>query len=404
MLIDITPLRKYSDYRLLYIGQMISYLGTMVSYMAVPYQVYELTHSTALVGALGIAQLVPVLIFGILGGTYADRINRRKLLLRSELIMALLVLLFLLNSLLPHPSVSAIFVLAALLQAVTGFHTPAMEALTQKIVQPDDYAAVSGLSGFRSSTGAIVGPLLGGVLVAAFGLTGAYVFDLLSFLGAVVCIALMSELPDLDPRASSPFADALAGIRFAFSKPELVGTYLIDIVAMLFAFPVALFPAMAEQWGGPQSAEILFSSMAIGSLIATLFSGWSSRVCRHGRVVVIAAACWGIFIVGVGLAPLPWLAVLFLILAGGADMISGLFRGVIWNHSVPNAIRGRLSGIAMISYMSGPLLGNTRAGLVAAQSSVSISLWSGGLACVLAVIATSLFLPRFWSYRTDHPT
>lgn len=161
----------------------------------------------------------------------------------------------------------------------------------------------------------------------------------------------------------SRLADAAAGIKFALSRPELIGTYLIDVAAMLFAFPVALFPAMAEQWGGARIAGMLFSSMAIGSLIATLFSGWSTRVRRHGRVVVIAAACWGIFIIGVGLAPVPWLAVLFLILAGGADMISGLFRRVIWNHSVPNAMRGRLSGIAMISYMTGPLLGNTRAGV-----------------------------------------
>ena len=401
MFIDTTPLKKYSDFRLLFIGQMISYLGTMVSYMAVPYQVYQLTHSTALVGALGVAQLGPVLIFGLLGGTYADRINRRKLLLTSELIMALLVLLLLLNSLLPQPSVAAILVLVALLQAVTGFHTPAMEALTQKMVQPADYAAVGALSGFRASAGAIVGPLLGGILVAALGLTGAYVFDLVSFLGAVICLLLMTQMPDPEPSLRSPLADAAAGIQFALSKPELVGTYLIDIAAMLFAFPVALFPAMAEQWGGARMAGLLFSSMAIGSLIATLFSGWSGRVNRHGRVVVIAAACWGLFIIGVGLARAPWLAVLFLILAGGADMISGLFRSVIWNHAVPNSIRGRLSGIAMISYMTGPLLGNTRAGWVAAHSSVSISLWSGGVACVFAVVATSLLLPKFWVYRTE---
>ncbi|MBX3120559.1 MAG: MFS transporter [Fimbriimonadaceae bacterium] len=307
-------------------------------------------------------------IFGLLGGTYADRINRRKLLLASELIMALLVLLLLLNSLLRQPSVSAIFVLVALLQAVTGFHTPAMEALTQKMVQPADYAAVGALSGFRASAGAIVGPLLGGILVAAFGLTGAYVFDLLSFLGAVICLLLMTKMPDPESSLRSPLADAAAGIQFAVSKPELVGTYLIDIAAMLFAFPVALFPAMAEQWGGARIAGLLFSSMAIGSLIAMLFSGWSGRVRRQGRVVVIAAACWGLFIIGVGLAPVPWLAVLFLILAGGADMISGLFRSVIWNHAVPNSIRGRLSGIAMISYMTGPLLGNTRAGWVARRA------------------------------------
>jgi len=401
MLIDISPLKKYRDFRLLFIGQLISYLGTMVSYMAVPYQVYELTKSNALVGALGLAQLGPVIVFGLLGGTYADRINRRKLLLVCEMIMAIIVVLLLANSFLPQPSVVAIFILVAVLQAVTGFHRPAMEALTQKMVQPADYASVGALSSFRASSGAIGGPLLGGLLIAAFGLTGAYLFDALSFIGAVFCIALMTRVPDPEPSAHSPLADAKAGIKFALSKPELIGTYLIDIAAMLFAFPVALFPAMAEQWGGAHAAGILFSAIAIGSLIATLFSGWSSRVLHHGRVVVIAATCWGVFIVGVGFAQQLWIAVLFLVLAGAADMISGLFRGVIWNHSVPNIMRGRLSGIEMISYMIGPLLGNTRAGWVAAKTSVPFSLWSGGVLCVFAVIATSLLLPKFWAYRAD---
>lgn len=399
MFLDPAPLKKYRDFRLLFIGQMISTLGTMVSYMAVPYQVYELTKSNALVGALGVAQLGPVLIFGLLGGTYADRINRRKLLLVSELIMAVLVLLLLLNSLLPQPSLVAIFVLVATLQAVNAFHSPAMEALTQKMVQPSDYAAVGALGGFRNSAGAIGGPLLGGVLIASAGLTGAYLFDCLSFFGAVLCVFLMREVPNPEPSPHAPLTDAKVGIKFALSKPELIGTYLIDIAAMLFAFPVALFPAMAEQWGGARMAGLLFSSMAIGALIATLFSGWAAGVRRQGRVVVIAAAWWGVFIVGVGLSPVPWLAVLFLILAGGADAISGIFRGVIWNHSVPNAMRGRLSGIAMISYLTGPLLGNARAGWIAAQANVSISLWSGGMACVLAVAITSLLLPKFWSYR-----
>ena len=265
MFIDITPLKKYRDFRLLFTGQMISYLGTMVSYMAVPYQVYELTKSTAMVGALGLAQLGPVVIFGLLGGTYADRINRRKLLLVSEALMSLIILLLLLNSFLPQPSVAAIFILVAILQAITGFHRPAMEALTQKMVDPTDYAAVGALSSFRSSSGAIGGPLLGGVLIASVGLTGAYLFDLVSFVGALLCVALMTRVPNPEPRATSPLADAGEGMRFALSKPELIGTYLIDIAAMLFAFPVALFPAMAEQWGGAGAAGILFSALAIGS-------------------------------------------------------------------------------------------------------------------------------------------
>ncbi len=402
MLINITPLKKYRDFRFLFAGQLISQFGSMVSYMAVPYQVYELTKSNALVGMLGIVQFIPVVIFGLLGGTYADRMNRRRLILVCELILCLCVGLLLINSLLPQPSVPAIFILVAIMQSATGFHRPSMEALTQKMVEPRDYAAVGALSSFRYSISAITGPLLGGILIAAFSLKGAYLFDFLSFLGALICVALMSRVPNPERSEKSPLADAKAGIKFALSKPELIGSYAIDIVAMIFAFPVALFPAMAERWGGAHAAGILFSSMAIGSLIATLFSGWSSRVQHHGRVVVIAAALWGAFIIGAGFTNSLWLAVGFLILAGGVDMVSALFRGIIWNHSVPNEMRGRLSGIEMISYMTGPLLGNARAGWVAAHSGVSLSLWSGGVICVLGVIITSLLLPKFWNYRANH--
>src|SRR5882757_2102320 len=400
MLIDISPLRRHRDFRLLFVGQLISFLGSMVSYMAVPYQVFQLTKSNAMVGALGVAQLVPVLVFGLLGGAYADRVDRRHLMLACETTMALVVALLLLNSLLPNPSLAAIFSLAALLQAIAAFHSPAMEAMTQKLVEPAEYAAAGALSGFRGSAGAIAGPLLGGVLIAAFGLTGAYLFDLLSFAGAVICIALMRQTANPEVQSHSPLTDAAIGVRFALSRAELIGTYLIDIAAMLFAFPVALFPALSLQWGDARMTGVLFSSMAIGSLIATLLSGWSSRIRRQGRVVVIAAAGWGLFILGAGLAPTPWLVVLCLVVAGGADMISGLFRGIIWNHSVPNAMRGRLAGIAMISYMTGPLLGNARAGWAASLSSVPFSMWSGGLACMIAVVATSLALPKFWAYRS----
>jgi MFS family permease len=401
MLIDITPLRRHRDFRLLFIGQLISFIGSMVSYMAVPYQVYQLTQSNAWVGALGLAQLLPVLVFGLLGGAYADRINRRHLMLWCEAAMVIIVALLLANSLLRSPALTAIFVLVAALQAIDAFHTPAMEALTQKLVDPSEYAAAGALGSFRGSASAIAGPLLGGVLIAAFGLMGAYLFDLVSFIGALVCLALMRRVPNPDVEAQSPLKDAATGIRFAISRPELIGTYLIDIAATLFAFPVAVFPALSRQWGDARMTGLLFSSMAIGSLIATLLSGWSSRVHRQGRVVVIAAASWGLFVVGAGFAATPVLTVLCLMLAGGVDMVSGLFRSIIWNHAVPNSMRGRLAGIAMISYMSGPLLGNARAGWVASLTTVSISLWSGGIACVIAVIATSCALPKFWAYRAD---
>ena len=400
MLINIQPLKQYRDYRLLFFGQMISFLGSMVSYVAVPYQVYALTKDNWLVGMLGLVQLLPVLFFGILGGTYADRLNRRQLLLVSECVMSLLILALAINAMRATPSVTLIFVLIALFQAVLGFHRPAMEALTQKLVDKKDYAAVGALGSFRYTFGAILGPALGGALIAHTGVAGAYIFDFASFLGAFIALYFMQRTPNPDKRAHSPWSDAVEGMRYAVSKPELVGTYVIDIVTMVFAFPVALFPAMSENWGGASAAGMLFSAIAVGSLLMTLFSGWTSHVSHHGRAVVIAATFWAIFIVGLGQATSLWVALLFLALAGAADMMSGLFRGIIWNESVPNELRGRLSGIEMISYMSGPLLGNARAGWMAARSSVPWSITMGGVICTLAVIATACCLPKFWRYTS----
>ncbi|QDK38700.1 MFS transporter [Bdellovibrio sp. NC01] len=401
MFINISPLKKYRDYRLLFFGQMISFLGSMVSYVAIPYQVYELTKDNWLVGMLGIVQLLPVLIFGILGGTFADRLDRRKLLVFSEILLSILIFGLFLNACQEKPSVPVIFVLIALFQAVLGFHRPAMDALTQKIVEPQDYAAVGALGSFRYSAGAIVGPALGGLLISTFGVKGAFCFDFVSFVAAFIALIMMNRIPQPEKSERSAVEDAKAGLRYALSKPELVGTYLIDIVAMVFAFPVALFPAMSESWGGAKAAGFLFSAMAVGSLVMTLFSGWTGKVSHHGRAVVIAAGFWAVFIIGVGYAPNLWIAVVFLGLAGAADMMSGLFRGIIWNETVPNEMRGRLSGIEMISYMSGPLLGNARAGWMAAKYSVPLSISWGGVICVIAVIGTALCLPKFWKYRSS---
>lgn len=399
MFIRVRLLRTNRDFRLLFLGQMISLFGSMVSYVAVPYQVYEMTHDNAMVGWLGIVQLVPVLLFGVLGGTYADRINRRKLLLVSEFLMCCLSAGLVWNAFLPSPSLTAIFVLVALHQSVLGFHRPAMDALSQFLVEPKDYTEAGSLSSLRFSLGAITGPALGGVLIAAFGVQGAFLFDLVSFWIALTSLALMSRTPDPEKREHSTLRDAKEGLAYAFSKPELIGTYLIDIVAMVFAFPMALFPAMSVDWGGAKTAGLLFSAMSVGALVMTLLSGWTHHVKAQGRAVVLAATGWGVFIFGLGHATTLMSALVFLFFAGAADMISGLFRGVIWNESIPNRMRGRLAGIEMISYMSGPLLGNARAGWMAAHGGVSWSITSGGAICTVAVILTACGLPKFWAYR-----
>lgn len=404
MLLDVTPLRIYRDYRLLFFGQLVSALGSMISYVAIPYQVYQLTKSSFFVGLLGAVQLVPVLLLGLWGGSLADRMDRRKLLLWSELFMCLGTLGLVLNAWVEKPSLTVIFVLTGLLQAVSAFHRPAMEAITQKLVRPEHYGAVASLAMVRGSLCQIVGPALGGVLMAVYGIKVGYLVDFATFFAAMVAIYLMrAALPPERTEKTSSWQDIKESLRYARRRPVLIGTYVVDIVAMTFAFPTALFPAMAEQWGGEKAAGILFSAMSIGALVTSLVSGWTDKFKRHGAMVAVAAALWGVSIVGFGLSKGLWLAVFFLACAGAADAVSAIFRFVIWNETIPNKMRGKLAGIEMISYLTGPLLGNMRAGWMAEAGGTAFSIAAGGVVCTLGVVASVFFLPAFWRYRSIGP-
>lgn len=404
MLLDIAPLRDNVAFRHLFASQFISGLGTMVSYVAVPWQLYQLTHSNAQVGLLGLVQLVPVLVCGLLGGAVADRVDRRRLLIGSEALMALCLAGLLANAMRAAPSVAAIYALVVVLQGASGFHRPALEALTQKLARPEEFAAVAALSSVRGTFGMVAGPALAGVLLAGWGAVGAYLFDLASFIAALLFLLRLprEKHGTGETAAERPhlLADLADGLRFARARPELMGTYIVDIVAMAFAFPVALFPAMAAADGRTEAVGWLLSAMAVGALLIGLFSGWTGRVRRHGRAVVIAAAVWALGIVALGFAPGLMLALLCLAVAGAADMVSGVFRGTIWNETIPNALRGRLAGIEMISYLTGPLIGNARAGFMADAWGVSPAIWVGGLVCLAGVVATGFALPRFWAYRS----
>ena len=403
MFIDTGPLRRNPAFRLLFASQFISALGTMVSYVAVPWQLYQLTHSNAQVGLLGLVQLIPVVICGLLGGAVADRVDRKRLLIGSEALMAMCLAGLLANAHAATPSLLAIYALVAVLQGASGFHRPALEALTQKLAHSDEYAAVAALSSLRGTFCMVSGPAIAGLLLAGSGAAGAYLFDLGTFVIALLLIArIPRERVESPPRSGEPthlLSDLAEGLRYAWKKPELMGTYIVDIVAMAFAFPVALFPAMAESYGRTDSVGWLLSAMSIGSLAIALFSGWTSRVTRHGRAVVVAASVWALGIVALGFAPSLWWAMACLCVAGAADMLSGVFRGTIWNETIPNSLRGRLAGIEMISYLTGPLIGNARAGYAADATSVPVAIWSGGIVCVLGVAAAGWLLPRFWRYR-----
>ena len=404
MLLDTGPLRHNVAFRHLFASQFISGLGTMVSYVAVPWQLYQLTHSNAQVGLLGLVQLVPVIACGLLGGAVADRVDRKGLLIASEALMALCLAALMVNSLLDSPSVAAIYGIVAVLQGVSGFHRPALEALTQKLARPEEFAAVAALSSVRGTVGMVAGPALAGLLLAAWGAVGAYLLDFCSFLAALFFIsriprAAVGTIAPPDGRARL-LTDLGEGMRYAWARPELMGTYIVDIVAMAFAFPVALFPAMAAADGRTESVGWLLSAMAIGALVVGLFSGWTGRVERHGRAVVIAAGAWALAIVALGLASSLAVGLVCLAIAGAADMVSGVFRGTIWNQTIPNSLRGRLAGIEMISYLTGPLIGNARAGFMADALGVPAAVWSGGAICLVTVVVTGLALPRFWAYRS----
>jgi MFS family permease len=406
MFLDIGPLRHNTAFRRLFASQFISGLGTMVSYVAVPWQLYQLTHSNAQVGLLGLVQLLPVVICGLLGGAVADRVDRKRLLIGSEALMAMCLAGLLANALVAAPSVLAIYALVAVLQGASGFHRPALEALTQKLARPEEFAAVAALSSVRGTVGMVAGPALAGLLLARWGAVGAYLFDFCTFLAALFFIyripAVAMEATDAPGERPHLLADLAEGLRFAWARPELMGTYVVDIVAMAFAFPVALFPAMAAADGRTESVGWLLSAMSVGALAIGVFSGWTGKVTRHGRAVVIAAAVWAVGIVALGFAPSLALGLLCLAVAGAADMVSGVFRGTIWNQTIPNTLRGRLAGIEMISYLTGPLIGNARAGFMADAWGVSASVWAGGVICLVCVVLTGFALPRFWAYRSTH--
>ena len=402
--VDTTPLRASRDFRLLFLAGTVFYFGAMVSYVALPYQLYQLTRSNFAVGALGIVELVPLLVFGLYGGALADHVDRRRLLVVTGVAQVVLTALLMVNAFLPHPRLWAIYTVGAFLAAASSLQRPSREALQPRTVAHDQMTAANALSSLGMQLGLLAGPALGGVLVAGVGVPWCFAVDIVGLVVATVLFAAMRPYPH-DGDTTPPSLRGIGeGLGYALRRRDLLGTYLVDIAAMLMATPVVLFPALAEDvFEHPELLGLLYTAETIGSLAATATSGWTSRIHHHGRAIVVAAASYGVVVGLAGLAPSIWLAFVLLTLAGAADMVSGLFRATIWNQTIPDGMRGRLAGIEMLSYSVGPLGGQVRAGLVADAWTVRGSIASGGALCVVGVAATALWLRDFWGYdtRTD---
>jgi MFS family permease len=396
--LDVTPLRTSRDFRLVFAAAGVSGFGSFITYVTIPYQVYVLTRDPLLVGLLGLCELVPLLFMAFVGGALADYLDRRALVLGAEVAFTALTGVLLVNALTARPHLWLLYAVAGVAAAIDGVQRPALDGLIPRIVAPEEIPAASALSSLRMQVAQLGGPAVAGVLIASAGLGWVYALDLATFAFSLVCLTLVRAVPP-PPDADRPsLRSVVTGLRYAKDRPELLGTYLVDINAMFFGMPQALYPFMAARLGGPAVLGLLYAAPAVGSLVATLASGWTSRVHRHGLMVVLAAGGWGLAIVGFGLSGWLWLALVFLALAGAADMISGIFRSVIWNQTIPDHLRGRLAGIEMLSYTTGPLLGQLRSGRAARWVGIGGSIVWGGVVCVAGTVALAAVLPRFVRY------
>ena len=396
--LDLGLLLRRRDFRLLLLGQSVSDGGSMVTFVAVPFQTYELTGSSLAVGLLGVAEFAPIIVLALVGGALADAFDRRRLVQLAEAGAAVVAGALVLNAALPDPQLWVLYVCSALMAAFTALRRPPLDALVPRLVERDELKAAAGVQFTVHNTAFLAGPALGGVLIAVVGLELTYAVDVATFLFSLVVLTMMRTPPpaaDAEPPSLRTIAE---GIRYAGSRQELIGTYLVDINAMFFGMPMALFPAIAKRYGGAEVLGLLYAAPSAGSIVVALTSGWTNRVHRHGRAITYAAAAWGVAIIAFGFADALWLALLCLAVAGGMDAISGVFRSAIWNETIPDHLRGRLAGMEMISWSSGPMLGNAEAGAVAALAGVRASVVAGGIACVAGTVALAFALPRFWSY------
>jgi MFS family permease len=396
--VDISPIKKYPDFRNLWFSGLISYFGSMITYVAIPFQIKHLTGSYIAVGAIGAVELIPLIFFGLYGGVLADKVDRQKMIWITEAFCGLISISLLINSLLPKPSLIWLYVVGACFAALDGLQRPSADAILPRLVHHDDMAAASALMSLRWQSGVVLGPSIAGILLAATGIGSAYMVDIATYVISLFFLTRVKSVKPIEKSAAPTFKSLVAGLKYATSRRDLMGTYLVDLAAMFWAMPTALFPFWADQLNATWALGLFYAAGTIGSIVVTLTSGWVKRYHRHGRAITLAALGWGISIALAGATNSLWATLLFLALAGASDMVSALYRGLIWNQSIADEYRGRLAGIELLSYSVGPLGGQMRSGTMAAWSSLRTSVVSGGLICIGFVGLFAAILPDFRRY------
>ncbi|MDQ1374573.1 MAG: hypothetical protein QOJ09_1911 [Actinomycetota bacterium] len=405
LLADITPLRESPGFRALFAGQLVSFVGTQITVVAVAYQVFRLTDSSLAVGLVSLVQLPPLLVGSLVGGAVVDSRDRRRLLMLMQLLLGLCSLALALNAMLDRPAVWPLFVVTALAAGFSGLDHPARSAVIPGMVEPGHLAAANGLWQIQMTTGLALGPAVGGLLVAHVGAAGAFWVDVGSYAVAFVAVTRLPSLPPAGGGTKVSLGSIAEGLRFIKGSRALQGTFLIDINAMVFGMPRALFPALGLRvfGGGASTVGLLYAAPGTGALFGALTTGWVGRVRRQGLAVYVAVAVWGLAITAFGLSHWLPLALALLALAGGADVVSAVFRNTILQTSVPDALRGRLSSVHIAVVTGGPRVGDLEAGAVASLTSPRFSVVSGGLACTVGVLVLAWLLPEFRGYVLPAP-
>jgi MFS family permease len=403
--IDLTPLKVSADFRRLFVGQAISEFGSQITFVAVPFQVYDITRSTAMVGLLALFELIPLVVLPMVGGAIADAVERRRFLMIAQVMTAALSVALAANAFLPEPRLWILFAFSFLWASAYSLSSPAFRAWPARLLTPDLYTSALALEVVYYQAAAITGPALAGVLIATFGVEWAYVLDAVSYLGVVVALAGMRPSPPTAERLAIGWAAIRDGVRLLKGSQVLQGAFLIDLNAMIFGIPVALYPAFVIDELGASVAMLglLYSAEAFGSLVVALLSGRAKHVRRQGLVTIVMCMCWGAGVIGFGLAPSLWVAIVFLVLASASDMVSGLYRDAILKTVTPDEMRGRLEGIGLSVWGTGPSLGNAEAGFLASLTSVRTSIVSGGIACIVGAGVLALLLPRYRRYDAAEP-
>lgn len=397
LVIDLEPLRRDADFRRLWTGQSINVIGNQITRVALPYQVYVLSGSTLALAALVLVQLVPLLVFTLGGGAIADAMDRRRVLLITQVGLAGTSLMLVFLSLQEHPALPLLFVVAFIASGFSAFEWPARSSAIPRLVPKERLRAAIALGQLSFNGGSVIGPAIAGALIAAAGVAGAYAVDVVTYALSLAMLIRMRPIPPLGGTARPGLEAIREGLRFVRVRRLILSTFAIDLNAMVFGSPRTLYPVLALDVFriGPVGLGLLTAAPAFGALVAILLSGGISRFRRIGRGILLAVAAWGGAILLFGLSSSFFvLALVFLAIAGAADVVSAVFRSSVVQMETPDELRGRVAAIHILVVTGGPQVGDIEAALVASAIGAQLSVMSGGLLCLLGVLVVARAFPE----------